>query len=212
MVSSKTGGQLRQQILDGLKSNQCENDPWGNPYQVFVDELDSIPPTKHVGVFSFGEDGISNSRGNDPDDISSWRPMSEANFYQRKNLNLRNWFLLRSFLISLPLMAAFLVARRFLKDSERPLDGYRSPNFFNWFVAICYGTLATIVVYFTTFFCGGWLLQAFGVLPAGGRAVLEPERLLIWTGLSAFASIFSAFFVVRYYLRAVNSNPIEPPR
>ncbi len=45
-------------------------DPWGNPYQIII--RDSSNETKEVGVYSKGRDGISESTGNDPDDINSW--------------------------------------------------------------------------------------------------------------------------------------------
>jgi type II secretion system protein G len=52
-------------------------DPWGNPYQLIHRSVvvwkDDIPQTKpSFGLYSCGPDGISNSAGNDPDDIRSW--------------------------------------------------------------------------------------------------------------------------------------------
>ena len=43
-------------------------DPWGTPYQY-------IAPTSYVSafaLFSLGRDGVSQSNGNDPDDINNW--------------------------------------------------------------------------------------------------------------------------------------------
>ena len=43
-------------------------DAWGNPYRIQSRESFDEKPR----VYSTGEDGLSNSDGNDPDDISSW--------------------------------------------------------------------------------------------------------------------------------------------
>ena len=45
-----------------------ETDSWGNPYRIQSRAtLDEKPR-----VYSTGEDGLSNTDGNDPDDIRSW--------------------------------------------------------------------------------------------------------------------------------------------
>ena len=43
-------------------------DPWDNPIFYFVD--DELP--NGFGVYSCGPDGISDSEGNDPDDVNNW--------------------------------------------------------------------------------------------------------------------------------------------
>ena len=43
-------------------------DAWGNPYRIQPRETHDEKPR----VYSTGEDGLSNSNGNDPDDIRSW--------------------------------------------------------------------------------------------------------------------------------------------
>ena len=48
-------------------------DPWGNEYHLlFSDEH----PGDLIGIYSTGPDGVSASKGNDPDDLSSWRDHS----------------------------------------------------------------------------------------------------------------------------------------
>jgi hypothetical protein len=58
-----------------------KNDPWGNPFQV-GDRLDENGERQFV-VYSFGRDGLSNTNGNDPDDINSWSDDPVAH-YQRE--------------------------------------------------------------------------------------------------------------------------------
>jgi len=55
-------------------------DPWGNPYNFFLSD-------NKILVFSFGEDGKSITRGNDPDDINSWSELSPwREFYPPLNV------------------------------------------------------------------------------------------------------------------------------
>jgi hypothetical protein len=46
-------------------------DPWGNPFQV-VYITGSLPAAR---IYSLGPDGISETEGNDPDDINNWSPV-----------------------------------------------------------------------------------------------------------------------------------------
>jgi len=68
-------------LWSGMNGNR---DPWGNPYQIV--ELDrrgmyGLPSTFHV--YSLGEDGKSDSSGNDPDDINSWNFDVEKHYGRR---------------------------------------------------------------------------------------------------------------------------------
>ncbi|MCW1925144.1 type II secretion system protein GspG [Luteolibacter arcticus] len=62
-----------QRIMD-----RVPHDPWNRPYQyAAIGDSTKIdrPPSwtfDGMGLYSFGPDGISNSKGNDPDDYSSW--------------------------------------------------------------------------------------------------------------------------------------------
>ena len=48
---------------------EYETDRWGNPYMfVAEDRVEGL----WIGLYTKGQDGISNSKGNDPDDQNSW--------------------------------------------------------------------------------------------------------------------------------------------
>ena len=53
-------------------------DPWNQPYQYVAipdgESIDQRPSSSFdgLGLYSFGPDGMSNSRGSDPDDYNSW--------------------------------------------------------------------------------------------------------------------------------------------
>lgn len=51
-----------------LLSDPPRMDSWGNPYR--VQSCESV--TNGVRVYSTGQDGVSHTDGNDPDDIRSW--------------------------------------------------------------------------------------------------------------------------------------------
>lgn len=62
-----------QQLMDKLPS-----DPWGHPYRYVVSadfkaspDSPSLAPAG-LGLYSQGPDGITHSKGNDPDDWNSW--------------------------------------------------------------------------------------------------------------------------------------------
>lgn len=67
------------QVLHGSPPMQA--DPWGKPLQV-VERLDD-DGRKRFAAYSFGRDGISDTDGNDPDDINSWSDNPVA-YYQRE--------------------------------------------------------------------------------------------------------------------------------
>ncbi len=56
-------------------------DPWGNPFQVV--ERSSHNGRRQFAVYSLGRDGMSQTNGNDPDDINSWSEDPVA-YYQRE--------------------------------------------------------------------------------------------------------------------------------
>lgn len=71
--------------LSDIRLNDVSNtDDWGNTYRcrAFVNDSDL-----RIEFFSDGRDGVSLSRGEDEDDIASWRPLSD--FYIRI-LNRKN--------------------------------------------------------------------------------------------------------------------------
>ena len=77
--------------------DQVPLDPWNHEYQYIVPAPNGIQP---YGVYSFGKDGISNSNGNDPDDLNSWS--------ERSSPPIPHWFPPLKFTI--PPIAVLLVA------------------------------------------------------------------------------------------------------
>lgn len=57
------------QALLGVGVTKIADDPWGRPFLYVVDP--KLPDG--VGVYSMGPDGKTETRGNDPDDVNSWR-------------------------------------------------------------------------------------------------------------------------------------------
>jgi hypothetical protein len=47
-------------------------DPWGNPYRCVQDLRHQDGTHITIGVYSTGRDGVSQTHGNDPDDLNSW--------------------------------------------------------------------------------------------------------------------------------------------
>jgi hypothetical protein len=70
-------------IINTRKNCYIEStkDSWGN-------EIRAIIPGNYnkrgVDVFSVGADGISKTNGNDPDDLNTWSPSHNGQYYQRK--------------------------------------------------------------------------------------------------------------------------------
>ena len=56
-------------------------DPWGNAYPMSNLSEDGVPGK--IEMYSFGEDGVTRSEGNDTDDINTWDSRS-ASFYDRR--------------------------------------------------------------------------------------------------------------------------------
>jgi len=61
-------------------------DPWGNPYQVLNFDSSAQSSDDLIHVYSFGEDGATDSQGNDPDDINTWDSESGSVYRRRVNL------------------------------------------------------------------------------------------------------------------------------
>jgi hypothetical protein len=57
-------------------------DPWGNKYLfTALPEYQHGKDSKILHVYSCGLDGVSNSNGNDPDDINSWSHDRQPSYY-----------------------------------------------------------------------------------------------------------------------------------
>ena len=63
-------------------------DMWGNPYRFRRDI--SLPggTTIDFGIYSVGEDGVSASAGDDPDDLNSWNDACWEYYMQRDRIRL----------------------------------------------------------------------------------------------------------------------------
>ena len=59
------------------------NDGWRNPYHIVHEKRGGKP---WIGIYSTGIDGVSRSRGNDPDDFNSW---GQEGFYYQKIVDAR---------------------------------------------------------------------------------------------------------------------------
>jgi hypothetical protein len=68
-------------------------DPWGHPYQYRRDP--SL--MAGFGLYCLGEDGVSYSQGNDPDDVNSW---NRSKAVQRSRGPVFTWNLLKWLLLS----------------------------------------------------------------------------------------------------------------
>jgi hypothetical protein len=56
-------------------------DPWGNPYRCVQNLSRQDGMRVPVGVFSTGRDGVSQTQGNDADDLNSWDDQTDS-FYR----------------------------------------------------------------------------------------------------------------------------------
>ena len=72
-----------------LLGPQPELDAWKHPYRCVRDIRGADEAQIAVGAYSLGEDGVSNSNGNDPDDLNSWDPDCFEIYANR--LTVRTW-------------------------------------------------------------------------------------------------------------------------
>jgi hypothetical protein len=66
-----------------LRDDSVELDPWGNPYHCGRDMELVDGRVIPIGIYSLGEDGLSQTQGNDSDDINSWDENAGA-YYRTK--------------------------------------------------------------------------------------------------------------------------------
>ena len=59
-------------LKSGLSRHHPHPDVWGRPYRVVRNLTLDDGMKVELGVYSTGEDGISRSNGNAPDDINTW--------------------------------------------------------------------------------------------------------------------------------------------
>lgn len=73
---------------DPLDMISRELDAWGNPYYCRRNVVMSDGTLVPVGVYSTGRDGVTQSDGNDTDDINSWDPQSAAWYGRQARLSI----------------------------------------------------------------------------------------------------------------------------
>ncbi len=88
-------------------------DRWGNPYRCVLIEQENVCapefPTQMLGFYSCGEDGISHTKGNDPDDLNSWNRISGELYEERESFRERTKIYWEA-LCLLPLPAGAILA------------------------------------------------------------------------------------------------------
>ena len=94
-------------------------DLWGQPYKCRRHIVMPDGTVTESGIYSLGEDGISTSNGNDPDDLNSWDEQCYS-FYRRRDA-VR--YLLGRFIIGIPWAIGLGIIFRFLSSTAR---GHRS--------------------------------------------------------------------------------------
>ncbi len=57
-------------------------DPWKRPYRCVRNRTLADGTLVDLGVYSMGKDGVSNSEGNDPDDLNSWNEQQGGYYYE----------------------------------------------------------------------------------------------------------------------------------
>lgn len=77
-----------------------ERDSWGRPYQFARRDGKSSGKIEAIGVYSLGEDGISRTEGNDPDDINSWT-VDNAAYYRKRHQRMMRLITTGAFVIGL---------------------------------------------------------------------------------------------------------------
>lgn len=92
-------------------------DPWGRPY-VFVERDSSSHDTwDRVHVYSLGEDGKTDSDGNDIDDLNTWNEMSRRYYVRRDHWTDGTRFLVRLGYVFPAIFVASLLFVRLYKSA-----------------------------------------------------------------------------------------------
>lgn len=102
-------------------ADRQELDPWGNPYRCTENPARKGKSLGALGVFSTGRDGISRSKGNDPDDLNSWDEKPGAYYRSEIRSEERKRYAVQGLFVA-PVVYAVLIAIGF---TIRWLFGYR---------------------------------------------------------------------------------------
>ena len=87
-------------------------DIWGNPYHIVHEQRDGAP-FPFVGIYSCGQDGVSHTTGNDPDDLNTWGQDGTSHYrpiIRGEHARRRFWLTAMIFAAIAPL--CYLVLRR----------------------------------------------------------------------------------------------------
>ncbi|GEM_PF-4288213 len=75
-------------------------DPWGNPYRCIRYRHSYMDETRTVGFYSTGQDGVTNTSGNDADDLNSWNPECRQWYVRDINARRRSQILVNGILLT----------------------------------------------------------------------------------------------------------------
>jgi len=90
-------------------------DPWGHSYKCRRNVVMPDGTVTDSGIYSLGEDGVSASNGDDPDDLNSWDDQCYS-FYSRRD-TIR--YFLGRFIIGIPWAIGLGITFRILSSAAR---------------------------------------------------------------------------------------------
>lgn len=133
-----TESEWPEAILQYIQGNRYQKDPWGNEYCYNNPAIHN--KDLEFEIYSKGQDGKSESRGNDPDDIGSWD--KEIVFDSRKDIDITELYFIILFLSALcPVI--FFILTYILKIMKLQLLFYISTALFA--VLFLFGAFLPIV-------------------------------------------------------------------
>jgi hypothetical protein len=107
-------------LLSSISSLRSMTDPWGKPYRfIDLDRQPDLGTDSRFHAYSTGEDGVTHSFGNDPDDINSWDPRSHSKNISRLNEQSRTAMYLRSIWFTPILLGVWFYRCRHPRPSGR---------------------------------------------------------------------------------------------
>lgn len=101
---------------DPLDMIERELDAWGNPYRCRRNIVHSDGTVIPVGIYSTGKDGVTQSDGNDRDDINTWDPDSYSWYQQQVR---RSILIERVIVAAFPALVVYVVLAAMHKPSQR---------------------------------------------------------------------------------------------
>lgn len=109
VLNNKTELPSRFNLWDAI-DKKPPLDPWDKPF-VYIDKPKN---DCSFGIYSKGEDGISNTNGNDPDDLNTWTNTDRPYQYYLSKINRRDLivFIIRGLFSGLFIFIIFLIFYR----------------------------------------------------------------------------------------------------